>query len=73
MEPISYYSSDIEWFGYVLINSNDSYTLKVRRYFSNGDLTEARESDFVALVTPVFKANTAEEALKTAYQLTNMG
>jgi len=51
----------IDWYGYLHFND----TLHVKRYFGDrGDIDEAIESDFVALVKGPFKAESRQEALK---------
>jgi len=49
-----------KWWGYEHVNGS----LQAKRYFDERDLTEARESAFVALVVGPFNCNTREEALR---------
>lgn len=52
--------SELLWWGYRHINGS----LQAKRYFSTEDLSEARQSPFVASVCPPFSAAGRDEALK---------
>lgn len=49
-----------KWWGYL----HTSGSIHAKRYFDEGDLVEARESDFVAKMCPVFEAESAVQAYK---------
>jgi hypothetical protein len=49
-----------KWWGY--IHTDDS--IHAKRYFDEGDLREARESDFVDRICPPFEAETPADAFK---------
>ena len=49
------------WYGY----KHTDGSVHTKRYFSHGDIEEARESDFVAHVVGPFEADNRESAVKT--------
>ena len=49
----------IKWWGYL----HQQGTLQVKRYFSQRDIDEAKESPFVASVFGPWEVNSREEAL----------
>jgi len=50
------------WWGYLHVNQS----IQVKRFFSDSDIHEARESDFVLAVTWPFGAVDREDALRQA-------
>ena len=52
------------WWGYRHING----TLQVKRFFDYQDLNEARESDFVEIVSEIFEAENRQDALEKLAQ-----
>lgn len=52
----------LQWWGYLHVNG----TIQVKRYFSQEDLIEAIQSDFVQNTTSVFYADGRDEAIKIA-------
>jgi len=55
------------WWGYRHVNE----TIQAKRYFSEDDLKEARQSDYVAKVCGPFPAQDREEALHIVARLTS--
>jgi len=49
----------IQWWAYLHING----TVQVKRFFDQGDLDEARQSDFVVRVVGPFAVDSREQAL----------
>ena len=54
--------SELQWWGYLHTNGS----IQVKRYFDEGDLTEARESPFVVTTCRPFDADNRDEAIKIA-------
>ena len=61
--------TDILWWGYFHINGG----IQVKRFFSYGDITEAKISPFVKGVVGPFKAKDREDALTVMQQLRAQG
>lgn len=51
---------ELIWWGY----RHTSGTIHAKRFFSNDDISDARESPFVAQIVPPFPANSREEAIE---------
>ena len=60
MHTLNTVNNKILWWGYRHIDGS----LHAKRYFSEQDLDEARESPFVKRYSPAFPAQNREEALK---------
>lgn len=52
----------LQWWGYLHVNG----TVQVKRFFDQGDLTEARGSDFVERVVGPFDATDRSDAIVKA-------